>query len=138
MAGKGGYQPPANPAMASGPGALSQRTDGGPTQPMMDIPDAAYGEQAEFAEIQGGAPMAGTPATPPVALNAPTERPGEPATAGMPFGPGRMPGAADMQTPYDKDMQTISKYLPMLESMAQMEEVPKTFQSFILKLRSYR
>ena len=33
MAGRGGYQAPTNPAAISGPGALSQRTDGGPTQP---------------------------------------------------------------------------------------------------------
>lgn len=138
MAGEGGYQAPTNPAVVSGPGALSQRTDGGAAQPMVNMPDAAYGEQAEFQEIQGGAPMAGMPAAPPVPMNAPTERPGEPATAGMPFGPGRMPGAADMETPYSNDMKAISKYLPMLESMAQMEEVPKTFQAFILKLRSYK
>lgn len=135
----GGYRPPVNPAPVSGPGALSQRTDGGPSQPMMDMPNAAYGEQADFQEIQGGAPMAAEqPAAMPTPLNAPTERPGEPATAGMPFGPGRMPGSGEMESPYAKDMQAITKYLPMLESMAQMEEVPKTFQAFILKLRSYR
>ncbi len=32
MAEQGGYRAPSSPAPVSGPGALSQRTDGGPTQ----------------------------------------------------------------------------------------------------------
>lgn len=88
---KGGYRKPANPAPVSGPGQLSRRTDG--AQPVMNMTGGAYGEAKALREIQGGAPMAqsgGQPQAMPqiTELFAPTERPNEPATAGMPFGPG--------------------------------------------------
>jgi hypothetical protein len=105
----GGYQPPANPAPASGPGALSQRTDGGPGQPMRALPNARYGENKEFMGLQRAADMAGQPTGAPgaspagpspdesvdlsslVGLDAPTTRPTEPVTAGAPIGPGPGP-----------------------------------------------
>jgi hypothetical protein len=52
MAEHGGYRRPTNPAPVSGPGAHSRRTDG---QPMVDLPDAQYGENAAFQEAQAGA-----------------------------------------------------------------------------------
>lgn len=111
MAGRGGYQRPNNPAPVSGPGRLSRRTDGGPAQNVADLPNAGYGENAEFTEVQGAAPMSASPpppapggaglsamlgaapgAEPPTPFTAPTERPEEPLTAGAPIGPG--PGPA--------------------------------------------
>lgn len=89
MAGVGGYQAPANPAPVSGPGQLSQRTDGGPGQPVRSLPDAGYGESKAFVDQQQGAPLAQAPGLPTVVpLDAPTGRPGEPVTAGAPLGPG--------------------------------------------------
>ena len=41
--GRGGYRAPSNPAPVSGPGALSQRTDGGATQPATYISGLPYG-----------------------------------------------------------------------------------------------
>jgi hypothetical protein len=91
---RGGYRQPNNPAPVSGPGALSQRTDGGATegmsQPQQDYTGFAYGENKGLADQQGGAPLAGNPF--PMAgittLNAPTERPDEPITHGINQGPG--------------------------------------------------
>lgn len=93
MAGVGGYQPPANPAPVSGPGALSQRTDGSPGQPVRDLPNAKYGENKAFTAQEAGAPMAGSaPSAPPiVGLDAPTQRPDEHVTSGVPMGPGPGP-----------------------------------------------
>ena len=109
MAGpNGGYRRPTNPAPVSGPGQLSQRTDGGPQQVQVNMSGMPYGENAEFNTMQGMAPMSASPsarsprasarsaaatgggmsATP---LFAPTERPDEPVTAGAPFGPGPGP-----------------------------------------------
>lgn len=104
---KGGYRKPANPAPVSGPGALSRRTDGGPTQAGRAISSGGkYGERKALAEIQSSALMQGNPtpemptvnvsaspaqaqpAAPVTGLFAPTQRPGEPITAGMPFGEG--------------------------------------------------
>lgn len=120
----GGYRKPAHPAPVSGPGALSQRTDGGPGQPVRNVTGLGYGDAQAFRTQQQGAPMAqgqgpgpalmspmgpgpqgppqqgppgpptGAPA-PVVPLHAPTQFPGEPITAGAPFGPG--PGRAPAQ-----------------------------------------
>lgn len=72
----------------SPPGKFSQRTDLS-AQPAQQLPDAAYGEQAEFQAIQQAAPMAAKskPVKMP-GLMTPTARPDEPVTAGAPFGPG--------------------------------------------------
>ena len=95
--GHGGYRKPNNPAPVSGPGAMSRRTDGGPSQPVADVGGFEYGGRQDFVDIQGGAPMAATdnsPAlTPPPPLFSPTERPGEPVTSGVPAGPGPGPAA---------------------------------------------
>lgn len=94
---RGGYRKPNNPAPVSGPGALSRRTDGGAgsKQAMQEIRTGKYGESKAIMEQQQGAPLAGNPTpSPRVAapkaspLFAPTERPSEPVTQGMPFGPG--------------------------------------------------
>lgn len=97
---------PANPSPASGPGALSKRTDGGPAQKLRTLPDAQYGEAATYMDLQRQAPLAqstapgqGQPSGGPqsggapsvIPLNAPTTRPGEPVTAGSNFGPGPGP-----------------------------------------------
>lgn len=100
MSGKGGYQPPAHPAPVSGPGALSQRTDGGAGQPIRDWPDAGYGENKSYRAQQAGAPLAQSPGLPPVIpLDAPSQRPGEPVTAGAPLGPGPGPEALGPMAP---------------------------------------
>lgn len=103
----GGYRQPAKPAMASGPGALSQRTDGGPSskQAARYVAGGDYGDGGLMG-IQQGAPMNATP-TPQapqvnaqpadtqqvIPLTAPTMRPEEPVTAGAAAGPGPGPEA---------------------------------------------
>lgn len=101
--GRGGYRRPGAPAPVSGPGQLSRRTDGGPQQTTVPMTGMAYGENADFNDIQSSAPLAATPsvsrtqtrrnktASAPVAatpLFAPTQYPDEPVTAGVDFGPG--------------------------------------------------
>ena len=142
----GGPRTPANPAPVSGPGAMSARTDGGPSQPNMQLPDAAYGEQADFQDIQSGAPMAADPmmdprmappsVPPPPGLLGPTDRPNEPLTQGAPMGEGSnsLAGQTDM---FNDDMVMMQKYLPAMRSMAQGEGVPRSFQAFVRYLESY-
>lgn len=94
--GRGGYQRPNNPAAVSGPGSLSQRTDGGPSPDFQGLPygeNAAVNDQAAAAPVAGrgqgggggGAPAPGQPRRP---VFGATERPGEAMTAGVDFGPG--------------------------------------------------
>jgi len=90
---RGGYQQPTNPAPVSGPGALSQRTDGGAiegmTQPVKEYTGLPYGENKAVNDSQGAASMAGDPFKSPLLdLMAPSTRPDEPITAGINSGPG--------------------------------------------------
>lgn len=98
MAQQGGYRKPNNPAPVSGPGSLSQRTDGGPTQPATYIPGLPYGQGQETYSNQVAAPMAGNPIPQmemPTPLMAPTARPNEPITSGVDIGDG--PGSEAMR-----------------------------------------
>lgn len=135
----GGYRQPSNPAPVSGPGALSQRTDGGPAdaQAMRALPNAAYGENAEFQGIQAGAPMFEDPGVPmPPGIDAPTMRPGEPITAGADMGPG--PGSEILpsyQQMVRQDTEKLLKYLPMLEGRANEPDAPQAFRLFVRHLK---
>ena len=99
----GGYRQPSNPAPVSGPGALSQRTDGGAVEGMQTqapkyMPGLGYGKGGENMANQQAAPLAGGPAPVPVVpLSVPTQRPNEPITAGIDRGPG--PGSEAIQVP---------------------------------------
>src|SRR5687768_16582257 len=69
--GSDGLSTPAKPAAVSGPGELSQRTDGAfgknpsnATQAAQHIPTKTYGDSKQLTEQQMGAPMASAAATP--------------------------------------------------------------------------
>ena len=99
---RGGFRPTApqnNPANISATGGDGQ--SGRATQPARYMPGLGYGKGKEQMEQQTAATMAGNPvaasaqsaATPPtlppaVGMFEPTQRPEEPITAGMDFGPG--------------------------------------------------
>lgn len=106
----GGKRTPGNPAPVSGPGQLSQRTDGGPQQVLSDVSGLAYGENQGLEDLQSAAPLSASGQTTARAtrrapsrrggraggmgaspLMAPTQRPDEPVTAGAPVGPGPGP-----------------------------------------------
>lgn len=127
----GGYRKPANPAPVSGPGSLSQRTDGGPAskQAIRSLPDAGYGEQAEFRGIQTGAPIAkvepqkvpsiqADEGIRPLPLDAPSARSDEPVTAGANAGPGPgmdSLGLLDESNLAASDVKYLLQYLPTLQ-----------------------
>jgi len=139
---RGGYQPPGKPAPTSGPGPFSQRTDG-PGQPSRTLANAAYGEQSNFQDIQGGAAMADSAQQMPdiVPLGAPTQRPNEPVTAGSPSGPGVGPEAIGMglsnKDQTQADVRQIAQYLPSLEKMANQSGVPTSFVRFVKYVREF-
>jgi hypothetical protein len=113
-------------AGASGPGKFSARTDG------LQLGSTAYGEGVETQAIKSGAPMAktadvrGMPASevraaasqaPVTPLFAPSSRPEEPITSGIPLGAGPGPEALGMQArPVEKYSDTLAKLLPFDES----------------------
>lgn len=139
---QGGYRAPAKPAAVSGPGSLSRRTDG-PGQPAAQLSNAAYGEQKDFQQIQGGAEMAGAPdlASLITPLSRETQRPNEPITAGAPMGPG--PGPADvgilnMKQQSQQDALGLASFLPSLERTANSGNAPESFVRFVRYLRAQR
>lgn len=138
MARHGGYRKPTSPAAASGPGALSRRTDG---QPSMDLPDAKYGEGAAFTAAQQAAPMSASPA-PGVDLSsiipfgAPSQRPDEPVTAGLPGGPGAGP-TLPTRAPVDPEKAAkIRSYLPVLITLASRDDADTNLKQLVRQLRA--
>ena len=107
-------------AGASGPGKFSKRTD-------MALGSTSYGEGAETAALNTGAPksktrgiaddVGGRPSNPiaqaPVTpLFAPSERPGEPITNGIDVGPGAGSEALMMKKMSVKTSDTLAPLLP--------------------------
>ena len=155
-ANNGGYRRPQNPAPVSGPGALSKRTDGGPgaKAAAVKLPDAGYGEQKQFQEIQQGAPIArdaasaatggaGTmqPATPlPPGLDAPSGRPDQPVTHGADAGAGPGMDSLGLFDPNQmaaNDVSYLMRYLPQLQYMVDMTpNAPRSTVALVRYLRS--
>lgn len=131
--------PQANkPAMTSGPGALSRRTDGGPASKQAQryisgMPN--YGDGQELANLQASAPMAqgqnakpmsqstiaaaaqqgGQSAMPQpaqgpsaVPLDVPSQMPGQPVTHGADAGPGANSSTLILPKPTDQRQQEVS------------------------------
>lgn len=145
MAGKGGYQAPANPAPVSGPGAKSQRTDGGPadTQAARYVSGLPFGEGQAFMATQKSADMSGSGMMPEpapiVPLNAPSQRLDEPVTAGADAGAG--PGMSSLglgarDVAADKEFKaTIASYMPVLMHVASRSSTSPETRNIIRQLR---
>jgi hypothetical protein len=145
----GGYHPPRNPAPSSGPGALSRRTDGGPSQPMRDLPGGEYGDGKEFRELQRGAPLpqatpsaapappapSSAPDVPVVPLNAPSARAGEPVTAGADAGAGPGMDALGLPNGQEMDLAAMKSRLPALELLAGHPGTSKEVRNYVRRLR---
>jgi hypothetical protein len=152
---RGGMRTPSSPAPVSGPGALSRRTDGGPQQQTTKMTGMAYGENADYNDMQQSAPMSasqsakspavqrrqaqtsGKKAASAKPLFSPTDRPEEPVTAGAPFGPGdgptMQPGVGAIAT---SDAKGLAKYLPQMMTMAGDPNTPDGFKRFVRHLRN--
>ena len=145
----GGYHPPRNPAPSSGPGALSRRTDGGPAQPIRDLPNGEYGSGKEFRELQQGAPLPQAPAAPrppapsapqaggppAVPFNAPSSRPGEPVTSGAAAGAGPGVDALGLPNAQELDLAAMKSRMPALELLAGHPGTSKEVRNYVRRLR---
>lgn len=136
--------------VASGPGALSRRTDTGPAQKLRDLPDADYGEGATYKDLQKGAGLGqsdptkvaeqeyqGNPAAANVIpMGAPSMDPGTPVTAGAAAGAGPGLEALGMTPQKQQDMDAQVKYLPVLEYMANQEGAPWALRNAVRKIKA--
>lgn len=137
--GHGGPRTPAHPAVVSGPGAHSRRTDGN-FQTISTVGDQPYGQRKADQDAQRIAPMAGAqpmakPAQVPDqsggqaqptqmpqyqggAFNAPSGRPDEPVTAGAESGPGPGPEALAAPPPANPDAQGTGQMTALLQRLS--------------------
>ena len=133
-------------AGASGPGKFSKRTD-------MNMGSIAYGEGVETQAIKSGAPLAQTPdvrgarasdvraaaaQAPITPLFAPSQRPDEPITAGIPMGEGPGPEVLGINNNQDTEQDRIRliSYLPALEVAAADPNSSQAFRNYVRMLRA--
>lgn len=148
--------PPAQPAQVSGPGPMSRRTDGGAAQALQQLPNAKYGENAQYQSLQQGAPLAASgqgPSASPldpgsmppnpaagqvVPFSAPSNRPSEPVTAGAALGAGPGPeslGIAPQQVE-QQDMQSLAANMPIYEFLANLPNASPSARLLVNLLRA--
>lgn len=76
---------------------------------------------------------------PPSPLDAPTEHPDEPVTAGSAFGAGPGPEVLGITPPTGlraEDVAAVRRYLPALEAMASQPNASPATRSFVRRLRA--
>lgn len=139
--GHGGQRTPANPAPVSGPGALSRRTDGGPTsQPPMVANGGPYGSRQDMEGIQSGAPLAGAPAGPSPAdmipMGAPSQNPEEPVTAGAALGPGIGPEAAGIASDESATLDQLAPLMRSFDAIANMPNATAQTRAWVRALKA--
>jgi hypothetical protein len=135
---------------------MSRRTDGGAAQALQTLPNAKYGENAQFQSLQQGAPLAASganPTAPPldmsslppnpaagnvVPFSAPSGRPSEPVTSGAALGAGPGPeslGIAPQQVE-QKDMQDLAANMPIYEFLANLPNASPSARLLVNLLRA--
>lgn len=149
---RGGPRTPSNPAPVSGPGALSQRTDGGPgKQPLRTPTGLPYGEGGALTQLQKSAPLAASPggnapapaggagpAGPPpnvTPFGAPTNQPNTPVTAGAALGPGPGPEALGIPSAPSQDLMKLVAYLPVWERMANQPGASQAARNLVRQIK---
>jgi hypothetical protein len=144
---RGGYRQPGSPAPVSGPGALSKRTDGGPSQPVRTPSGGAYGERQALEQMQQAAPLSASPGgdvgspVPAdlteglVGLDSPTQDPDTPVTAGAAMGEGPGLEALGLPNAPDQDMRRLVAYLPVFEHMANQPGSSKSARNLVRQLK---
>jgi hypothetical protein len=124
---RGGYRPTApqnNPNIIRPLGGNGQSgRNAGTFQGPKDMTGGAYGEATELRKLQQGALMAGSPTRPmpPITpLMAPTERPDEPFTNGMPFGEGMGPEILNLPQAQQRSFSQIINEIAMNDDTGDM------------------
>lgn len=138
MAQRGGYRKPNNPAPVSGPGRLSRRTDGNPTQGAKYMSGGQYGEGQALMETQKAAPMASKPATPTVSAGAvkpplrpllESGNPNTPLTQGLPYGPGAGPEVASRLFALQPSFRSTVERLRMADMSGEFDDLAEYLDS---------
>lgn len=105
----------------------------------MDLPDAKYGEQQAYQAAQGAAPMSasGPDLSSVIPFGAPSQRPDEPVTAGLPGGPGAGPSVPPVAPAVDPDRaKRIQAYLPVLVMLASQDDADPNTRQLVRQIRA--
>lgn len=115
-----------------GPGKFSERTDKAVSEANRNLPNAGYGEQAQYQEAQQGMQqpqevnvqgmnfndLFGDAASRVTPLSAPTAQPDVPVTSGAASGAGPGTEALGLADQQSEDLQRLQAWMPVLEFMA--------------------
>ena len=135
----------------SGPGKFAKRTD-------LQYQPTEYGAGVDMTAQMQGAPLATAPATPHatptqvrqaaakvapavsqgISLYAPSQRPEEPITTGIPMGDGAGPEVLGINNNLDtqEDRVRMISYLPALEVVAASPTSSQAFRNYVRQLRA--
>lgn len=119
-------------AEVAGPGQFSKRTDKAVAEANRNLPNAGYGEQAQYQSDQQGMKqpqevnvqgmnfndLFGDASSRVVPFNSPTTQPNVPVTAGAATGPGPGTEALGLSDQRSEDLQRLQGWMPVLEFMA--------------------
>lgn len=109
----------------------------------MDMPNAEYGENAQFREVQQGAPVAKAESAQAVAAQAmssviglgePSLEPDVPVTSGAEYGLGPGQDALGLEDLDQMDADEFAKLKPMLIRRAMRDDTPKSVKVLIRRL----
>lgn len=134
----------------SGPGKFSQRTD---RQPMAQLPNADYGEQKAYKQLQQDAPMASAPGVPSgggmdfeslfgpassrvIPMNQESGQPGVPVTDGAALGPGAGVDALGLSPENAQSKAELAAWMPALEKIANKPTSSSSARALIRSMKA--
>lgn len=136
-------------AEVSGPGKFSERTDKAVSAANNSLPNAGYGEQADYQDQKSGAQMGSTPggnvdfaslfgdpAGRVIGLDAPSGQSGTPVTDGAAMGPGAGMEALGLDDQRKVDLEGLTPYLPVLEFMANQPGASWAMRNVVRKVKA--
>lgn len=136
-------------AEVSGPGKFSERTDKAVSSANNRLPDAGYGEQADYQDQKSAAPegktpggnvdfaaLFGDPSSRVVGLDQPTAQPGVPVTDGAAMGAGAGEEALGLTDQRKSDLEGLTPYLPVLEFMANQPGASWAMRNVVRKVKA--
>lgn len=132
----------------SGPGQFSQRTDKAVSAANTTLPNAGYGEQADYQDLRSSAQMSqsgggmdfnslfGNAAGNVIGFGEDTQMPDVPVTDGAAAGPGAGPEALSSTSAEDPSLQTLKAWMPVLTFMANRPGSSDSARNLVRQLKS--
>lgn len=132
-----------------GPGKFSKRTDKAVSEANRNLPNAGYGEQAQYQDAQQGMQqpqevnvqgmnfndLFGDAASRVTPLSAPTTQPNVPVTSGAASGAGPGTEALNLADQRTEDLQSLQRWMPVLEFMANQPGASWAMRNYVRQVK---